>query len=202
MKYKLILASQSPRRKELLGFLNIPFTILPSEIDENSESTDPVIFSQEIALAKAIHIKTQNSNDIDNAVIVSADTIVVIDQKILGKPKGIGDAKAMLLELSGREHSVFTSVALLFKNNKKVFTVETKVTFDKISSSLLDNYLKTNDSLDKAGSYGIQGEALTFISKVDGSYSNVVGFPLSHFVSELSDFLSLDLEKDWKKLFI
>lgn len=200
MSYRLILASQSPRRKELLGYLKIPFEIVPSYVEEVSAHTDPILFSQEIALLKAKDILQKKSYH-EEYIIVGADTIVVIDQKILGKPNSIEDARNMLQRLSGREHSVYTSVVLLHGKREKVFTIETQVTFNPIPESLLQSYLDSKDSLDKAGSYGIQGESLSFISAVKGSYSNVVGFPLSHFITELTEFLGLNLESDWRTSF-
>jgi septum formation protein len=158
------------------------------------------LFSQEIALLKARDI-LQKKGHHEDCIIVGADTIVVIDQKILGKPSSIEDARSMLQRLSGREHSVYTSVVLLHGKRERVFTIETQVTFNPIPESLLQSYLDSKDSLDKAGSYGIQGESLSFISAVKGSYSNVVGFPLSHFITELTEFLGLNLESDWRTSF-
>lgn len=203
MKFHLILASASPRRKELLGHLNLPFEIIPSHVKEESNEQDPVKFSQEIALLKAQNVsrKMKSKNDIV-PVIISADTIVVLDGQIFGKPKDRDDARQMLQNMSGKNHEVYTSVVLLSQDRKQIFSVKTSVTFDNIKTDLLESYLISGDSLDKAGAYGIQGEALSFISKIDGSYSNVVGFPLSHFVQELSQFLKINLDtNDWRRLF-
>lgn len=203
MKFHLILASASPRRKELLGHLNLPFEIIPSHEKEESNEQDPVKFSQEIALLKAQNVfqKMKSKNDIV-PVIISADTIVVLDGQIFGKPKDRDDARQMLQNMSGKNHEVYTSVVLLSQDRKQIFSVKTSVTFDNIKTDLLESYLISGDSLDKAGAYGIQGEALSFISKIDGSYSNVVGFPLSHFVQELSQFLKINLDtNDWRRLF-
>ena len=197
--YQLILASQSPRRKELLSHLGVPFTIIPSYVEEVSASTDPVTFSLEISLLKGRDILSKEKS---NCLVVSADTIVVHKGIIYGKPNSADDAYRMLKILSHETHSVFTSVSLLTHEKEKSFTIESKVTFAKIPESILQSYLATKDSLDKAGAYGIQGNALTFISNLNGSYSNVVGFPLSDFVIELQKFLNLDLEKsDWRKVF-
>jgi septum formation protein len=200
-KYKMILASQSPRRKELLTHLGIPFEIQPSNVEEKSDSSNPVDYSLEIALIKGLDIAAQNLH-VEGAVVVSADTIVVHKKLIYGKPKSPEDAYKMLSVLSGQTHSVYTSVAIIGLEQKKTFSVESRVTFSKIPKSILDYYISTKDSLDKAGAYGIQGNALTFIENISGSYSNVVGFPLSHFVQELKSFLKLDLENsDWRSLF-
>lgn len=121
--------------------------------------------------------------------IVAADTIVCLDHVIYGKPKDRSDAKKILEKLSNRTHSVFTAVSLRLIENGEIstysFIEESKVSFNTISRELMERYLDTGDSLDKAGAYGIQGPSLTFISKVDGDYANVVGFPLSRFVKEM-----------------
>jgi septum formation protein len=200
-QYKMILASQSPRRKELLGHLGIPFVIQPSHIEEVSDAKNPIDYSLDIALIKGRDIALQNTSK-TNEIIVSADTIVVHNQIIYGKPKSPEDACRMLSILSGQTHSVYTSVVLIGLGREKTFTVESRVTFSIIQKSILDHYLMTKDSLDKAGAYGIQGNALTFIENLEGSYSNVVGFPLSHFIHELKLFLNLDLENShWRNLF-
>jgi septum formation protein len=200
-KYKMILASQSPRRKELLGHLGIPFFIQPSHVEEVSEATNPIDYSLDIALLKGRDIALQNKSS-PESIIVSADTIVVHKKIIYGKPQSPEDAHRMLSILSGETHSVYTSVVLIGLGKEKTFSVESRVTFSKIAKSIMDHYLTTKDSLDKAGAYGIQGNALTFIENLEGSYSNVVGFPLSHFIKELKTFLNLDLENsDWRNLF-
>jgi septum formation protein len=200
-KYKMILASQSPRRKELLSHLGIPFEIQPSNAEEISDSSNPVDYSLEIALLKGRDIASQYLHQ-TGAIVISADTIVVHNKLIYGKPKSPEDAFRMLSVLSGQTHSVYTSVAIIGLKQEKTFSVESRVTFSKIPKSILDYYISTKDSLDKAGAYGIQGNALTFIEDISGSYSNVVGFPLSHFVQELKLFLKLDLENShWRNLF-
>jgi septum formation protein len=128
---------------------------------------------------------------------------VVLDQKLYGKPKDKDDAKTILSELSGKTHEVITGVSFLFidQNTKKLrehlFYDFTEVTFNDIDANLMENYLATGDSLDKAGAYGIQGPGLTFISKINGSYSNVVGFPLDKIVGELAIIQGFD----WRKNF-
>lgn len=202
MKYHLVLASASPRRKELIGHLGIPFSIIPSNENEESPEKDPVKFSQAIALLKAESVQRKLKQQDSIPIIVSADTIVVLREKIFGKPVDRAEAKRMLQEMSGQTHDVFTSVVLLCENKMKVFSIKTSVTFEQIPEDILEKYLVSGDSLDKAGAYGIQGEALNFISRIDGSYSNVVGFPLSHFLQELAEFLNLNFAtNDWRKLF-
>lgn len=202
-KLKLILASASPRRKELLGHLKLPYEIIIKNIPEESNHTDPVKFSAQIAAQKNEAVFKEQ---IDNCLVVSADTIVCLGSKIYGKPSGVEEARQFLSELSGKSHSVFTAVTLGLKVNgvSKVhsFVEETKVTFSSISHELMERYLATGDSLDKAGAYGIQNGSLTFISKVEGDYSNVVGFPLARFVTELDSFLKpYTSGKSWFDLF-
>ena len=213
-RYSLILGSQSPRRKELLGWMKVPFKIICSDADESSNEEDPRIMVEEIAARKGhavFELCSQQGNFGKDffPFVVSADTIVCLGQTVYGKPKDINDARRMLLELSGKDHKVLTGVAIhaldleTGKLRKRIFSCETKVRFDHITEDILDNYLASGESLDKAGSYGIQGQTLTFISHLEGSYSNVVGFPLSHFIDELRNFLGhADDQKGlWRHLF-
>ncbi|MFN8369921.1 MAG: Maf family protein [Bacteriovoracaceae bacterium] len=187
MKYNLILASGSPRRKEFISFLEIPFQIKVLHTEENSNHTNPADLAMEIAESKGrvvleSELQTQKSNYFP--FVVAADTIVTFNNQILGKPTDAEHAKVMLRMLAAREHDVITAVYIGFLNRetKKIversFFCKTIVEFAEISEIELDAYIKTKDPLDKAGSYGIQGHALTFIKKVNGSYSNVVGLPI------------------------
>lgn len=203
LKLKLILASASPRRKELMGHLKLPYEIIIKNIPEESDHTDPVKFSAQIASLKNEAVFKEQSG---NCLVVSADTIVCLGKKIYGKPNDVNEARQFLSELSGKSHSVFTAVTLGLKVNgdEKVhsFVEETKVTFNSITPELMDRYLATGDSLDKAGAYGIQNGSLTFISKVEGDYSNVVGFPLARFVTETANFLKpFTRGQSWFELF-
>lgn len=208
-KLRLILASASPRRKELLGHLNIPFEILTLDTPEESLATDPIEFSREIAKCKgeAVYKKVKEQNSSEALVVVSADTIVCLGQKIYGKPRSEDEARVFLNELSGKTHSVFTAVSVKFfsegMEDSFSFVEESKVTFNEINQVLMDRYLMTKDSLDKAGAYGIQGPSLTFISKVNGDYANVVGFPLSRFVLECEIFFKKKFPREdvWQNLF-
>lgn len=208
-KIKFILASASPRRKELIGHLRIPFEIMTLNIPEESLEKDPVKFSLDIAKQKgeAVFHKLKSEKKLSSSLIVSADTIVSLGEKIYGKPNDAEEARIFLEELSGKTHSVFTAVSILFHDNNGIdrfsFVEESKVTFNHISDPLMRLYLDTGDSLDKAGAYGIQGPSLTFISKVEGDYANVVGFPLSRFVLELQNFLESKFpqEDSWLNLF-
>jgi septum formation protein len=208
-KLKFILASTSPRRKELIGHLKVPFEIMSLNIPEESDFTDPVKFSQEISNLKgeAVFNKLLAENPSGSYYVVSADTIVCLNGKIYGKPKDRNEARVFLSELAGKTHSVFTAVSVnvLYEGKKHFFSFvdETKVTFNHISDALMERYLDTGDSLDKAGAYGIQGGSLTFISKVEGDYANVVGFPISRFVLESEKFLKTQFPQEalWLNLF-
>jgi septum formation protein len=203
--YQLILASQSPRRKELLGWLGIPFTIQPADVDEEvleAEKARPEVFVRRLAELKASHV-LKSSRD-SNPLVVASDTTVVLDQKILNKPATVDEAREMLMTLSDREHTVFTAVSIQTRQKQYTFCVQTQVEFSKITPDILEPYLQTRDSLDKAGAYGIQGMGLTFVKGVRGSYSNVVGFPLVEFIEELRAFVCPDevRRREWRSHFI
>jgi septum formation protein len=214
IKYKLILASGSPRRKELLSWLDIPFEIIKADIEEHSEELDSVLFAEDIAKQKGNEVfkilkKDKNFGNTLFPFVISSDTIVCLGKKIFGKPKNRDDARIMLKELSGKTHLVITSVS--FSYNKfdgeevcHTFSGKTMVTFENITEDILENYLLSDESLDKAGAYGIQGRGLSFISNIEGSYSNVVGFPLSDVVREMKSTLgfSEDNTGEWRKLFL
>ena len=202
-KLSLILGSQSPRRKELLSWINIPFTIVVADLDEVSEEIEPYRIAEDIASQKAHAVFKKIASETPFPFVISSDTIVVYNEKIYGKPKDKSDAELILSELSDRTHQVITGVSFLFKDlitgkvREHLFYDFTEVTFSEITSDLMKDYLATGDSLDKAGAYGIQGAGLTFISKVNGSYSNVVGFPLDKVVSELKIILG----DNWRNCF-
>lgn len=199
-KFTLILGSQSPRRKELLSWLKIPFQIVTADLDEISNETNPEKVAQDLASQKA-HAVKEKCQQYPHGFIMASDTIVVLDGKIYGKPKDVNEARVILNELSNRTHKVITGVSFLFNDGTRTrehcFFDSTDVTFNEITPVLMEAYLETKDSLDKAGAYGIQGPSLTFISKINGSYSNVVGFPLDKIVTELGIILG----DDWRKKF-
>lgn len=172
----LILASQSPRRRELLTQLGVTFTCKVSDIDEQALSNEtPAALVQRLASEKAQHIYKNTS---EKCIVLGADTIVVINEDILGKPKDAQDAKRMLQSLSGQTHHVMTAVALLGETFSECLNVISRVTFRKLSASEIDAYWQTQEPCDKAGAYAIQGLAAQFISHLDGSYSGVMGLPL------------------------
>jgi septum formation protein len=206
---RLILASASPRRFELLSHLKIPFDVASVDIDEKSLEKSPPKVALDIAKQKGEALSSRILDDQIHqpVLIISADTLVSLGQKIYGKPKNRNEAGLFLMELSGKTHSVFTGVSGIFMwkgfVSRYSFVDESRVTFDHISETLLHKYLDTKDSLDKAGAYGIQGPSLTFISRVEGSYSNVVGFPLSRFIEETRSFFRLNFPEnlEWQNMF-
>lgn len=170
---KLILASQSPRRKELLEKEGIPFEVHPSNIEEVFDDR----LELDEALIKVAEGKAKDVQDLyPECVILSADTIVVSDGKILGKPKNIDQAREILHSLSGREHMVKTGVCLLGPYRKESFVETTSVHFRNLSDWEIENYIKKGTCLDKAGAYGIQ--ECDFVDWIDGDFDNVVGLPV------------------------
>ena len=173
---KLILASASPRRSELLKKMGLNFTVQPSNTEESpTPGLTPQQEVMELSLQKAQAVYRTLSEE---AVVLSADTVVVLDDKILGKPKDPRDAKQMLLALSGRTHCVLTGVTVMGPKGTKTCCEETQVYFRPLSLREIDAYIATNEPMDKAGAYGIQGYAGLFVEKLVGDYYNVVGLPV------------------------
>lgn len=185
---KLILASQSPRRKELMQLLQYPFDIVPSDFDEASIAAEtPTDYVQTLALEKAKTVqKTMQENDV---IVIGADTIVVQHNRIFGKPKDAQEVVAMLRQLSGDTHHVYTAVALVTNESIHTFYEKTDVTFYSLMDEEIQAYIKTKEPFDKAGSYGIQGYGALFVEKIHGDYFNVVGLPIARLKRELRPFL-------------
>ena len=182
---KLILASSSPRRAEILANAGLAFSVLSSAVDESPYPGEaPAALVQRLANAKADLVTART---VGPAIVLAADTVVVLDDKILGKPSSIEDARHMLQELSGRTHSVMTGVALvrLPDGERRQFIESTLVHFRPITEEELSSYLATEEPYDKAGSYAIQGQAGRYIPRIEGCYFNVVGLPLSRILTEL-----------------
>ncbi len=172
---KLVLASKSPRRSEILKNAGIDFTVRVADADETipegTKPEDAVVF---LAARKAMAVPRA-----ENETVLGADTIVVLDDKILGKPKDKDDAYNMIKSLSGRVHSVFTGVCAIGNGISLTFAEETKVEFHPLSDEEIYEYINTDEPYDKAGAYGIQGLASKFIRGIQGDYFNVVGLPIS-----------------------
>jgi septum formation protein len=173
----LVLASQSPRRKELLAILGIPFTVMPSSIDEIPEADESAeAFVVRVAREKGAEVASR----VTHSVVLSADTVVTIDDEILGKPIDEADAVRMLSKLSGRDHWVYTAISIA--NQVKKETLEglerTRVWFKPLSEAEIRDYLSREDVFDKAGAYAIQGYAAIYIPRIEGNYFNVMGLPV------------------------
>lgn len=175
---RIVLASGSPRRKEILSKFNINFDIEISDIEEKvGKFEEPAVVSMALAFEKAKDVMERTDED---AIIISADTIVVVDNEILGKPKSREDGKNMMMKLSGSSHEVITGFSIVSRrNNKKIVDYEvTKVKFRDMDEDLINRYLDTLEYKDKAGGYGIQGIGSILIEKIDGCYFNVMGLPI------------------------
>jgi nucleoside triphosphate pyrophosphatase len=174
----IYLASQSPRRLQLLNQIGIKPTIINVDIDETRQPDEPANhYAARLAAGKAKAGLELLSNDVD-APVIGADTVVVCDDKILGKPRDKKDGIAMLQLLSGRTHNVITAVAIMNSMQTKKCIVESEVTFTYLTPAEIEDYWNTGEPQDKAGAYAIQGLAAAYISCVKGSYSAVVGLPL------------------------
>ncbi len=171
---QLILASQSPRRKELMGLFHIPFTIQVADIDETMDESLPA----QDEVARVSRLKAEATPHGENDVVVAADTIVVCDGKVLGKPKDPDDAYRMLRLLSGKDHQVMTGLTVLRGNTATVCTEITDIHFRELTDKEIWDYIRTGDPMDKAGSYGIQGGAALFVERIVGDYYNVMGLPV------------------------
>jgi septum formation protein len=184
---KLILASASPRRAEILRDAGIAFSVLSSAVDETPYSNEsPTDLVQRLATAKADLVAARA---VGPAIVMAADTVVVLDGRILGKPRSNDDAANMLQKLSGRTHSVVTGVALvrLPDAERRQFVESTLVHFAPLSSEEISRYLATEEPHDKAGAYAIQGRAGRYIPRIEGCYFNVVGLPLSRLIASLHE---------------
>lgn len=180
-----ILASASPRRKELLFDLGYAFTVIPSSFDEtNHETMSPETLVQFLAKNKALDVFQNHPN----ATVLAADTIVVLENTILGKPENEEDAFHMLQQLSGKEHDILTGVCAMQIGKEKVIYVTTKVKFTVMKDDTIYRYIATGEPMDKAGAYGIQGYGGAFIEKIHGNYTNVVGLPIPQVVRLLAEF--------------
>ncbi|WP_165004119.1 MULTISPECIES: Maf family protein [unclassified Enterococcus] len=174
---KIILASQSPRRKELLAHIEPVFDIQPADIDETPyEGESPVDYVQRMAAEKAAAVWEHRAEEAP--LIIASDTTIVWNGEIMGKPKNQTEAEAMLKKLSGQTHKVYTAVMLKNSNQEETILAEAKVTFYPLTEAEISRYLATGDYADKAGAYGIQNAASVFVKEISGDYYSIVGFPV------------------------
>ena len=191
---RIILASGSPRRKELLNQIGIEFEVITSTCEENARAELPGELVKILSMTKAADVagKIEKEAD-DDVLIIGADTVVVCNGEILGKPKNEQDAFDMLKKLQGKTHSVFTGVTLIsLRYGKELFhsfDAETKVKVSLMNDDEIRNYISSGEPMDKAGAYGIQGVFAKYIEGIEGDYYNVVGLPISRLYQELKMFL-------------
>ncbi|MCG8604078.1 Maf family protein [bacterium] len=185
---KLILASASPRRAQLLKLIGLKFEVVESRLNEDEETfTFPENQVLELSRMKA-SVVAETAHE---GVVVAADTVVAVGDKIFGKPKDAKDARKMLRQLSGRTHEVYTGFTILdtFTYATHNDFEKTEVTFREIDEDEIETYVKTEDPLDKAGAYGIQDQSAVFVTKINGCFYNVVGLPITKFYLRLRGFL-------------
>ena len=188
----IILASASPRRKEILENTNVKFKIMASSIEElRLEGESPCQMVMRLAFEKGIDIASRQKSDL----VISADTIVVLDNTVLGKPKDEIEARKMITSLSGRTHQVITGISLInLDNNKKIIDyVISNVKFKNLSEEDINDYIRTKESLDKAGAYGIQGYGALLVEEIQGDYFNIVGLPISRLSDLLKNHFDINL---------
>ncbi|MCR5301471.1 MAG: Maf family protein [Lachnospiraceae bacterium] len=203
--YKIILASASPRRKQILELVGLEFDVWPSCAEENTSETDPEKLCTSLSGAKAIDVAAQIRayNDTHrelttpgDIIVIGADTVVACNGEVFGKPRDEADAVRMLKALSGRTHSVYTGVSFVFissggRAGEYTFFEETKVSFYPLDEQEIEYYMSSYDVYDKAGSYGIQDGSAAFVRSIEGDYYNVVGLPVSRLLHELKRILQV-----------
>lgn len=186
---KIILASGSPRRKELLAQIGISFSCIPSQKEENLVSDSPAEIVKQLSFQKAEDILQQCTET--DILVIGSDTVVAYQEQILGKPKSEEDAFRMLHLLQGKEHFVYTGVTLLYRKDRTVvtniFEEHTKVRMYAMAKSEILSYIATKEPMDKAGAYAIQGRGAVYIQGIDGEYNTVVGFPVARVYQELKE---------------
>lgn len=183
---KVILASKSPRRKQLLSLLNIDFETIPAEIEEKIDLNNNLVKEiEKLSYQKAMHVYEKHQD----ALVIGSDTIVKIDNVVLGKPKTYDESIKMLKSLSNKTHEVVTGVSIINKGNAETFSSIAKVTFYELSDKEIEDYVKTNEPMDKAGAYAIQGIGAKFIKSIDGDFYTIMGLPIGELYHRLQKYL-------------
>lgn len=193
---KLILASGSPRRREILQNLGIPFEIVTSDADESCSLTSPAELVRELAARKGEAVRDllrEQGVDLRETLILAADTVVAQDQTILGKPADRADAKRMLTSLSGRDHAVYSGIALIFGDETVTESVRTAVHVAPLTEEEIMRYVATGEPDDKAGGYAMQGLFSPYITGIEGCYFNVVGLPVHAMFRLAKEKFRIDL---------
>jgi len=182
---KIVLASQSPRRKELMQLLDYDFIVAKSDVEEVFDYSLEV---EEMAMDLALQKAKDVAKFFPDAIVLGFDTIVVYKDKVLGKPKDDIEAEEMLTMLSGSTHKVITGVAIIFDGKEEVFYTSTDVVFEKLERKEVMDYIKSKEHVDKAGAYGIQGKAAKFVREIAGDFYNVMGLPVSMLYERLKKY--------------
>ncbi len=194
---RIILASASPRRKEILTLLGARFTVISADADESSEITSPRELTKHLAKIKgeAVLNMLASRGENDGAIIISADTVVCCDGKILGKPHSPREAREMLSLLSGKAHTVLTGIAVTYNGKTETAVSEAHVYVDSIPDSEIEKYIASGEPFDKAGGYGIQGSFGKWISRIDGCYFGVVGLPANLLCKLFKDTVGVYIDE-------
>ncbi len=190
---RIILASASPRRKELLTQVGLEFDIITSNCEEITTKTKPSEVVEELSYLKATDVSDKLDKSEERLLIIGSDTVVALDDTIMGKPKDKEDAFRMLKSLQGREHSVITGVTMIFtapgrEDKTIVFSKETKVWFYFMNDDEIRAYIDTNEPMDKAGAYAIQGLCAAYVERIEGDYNTVVGLPVAEICRVLREY--------------
>ena len=191
---KIILASASPRRRELLGQIGIGFEVRISNVEERVTTVEPAAVVEELSRQKAEAVYASLEADVEDVLVVGADTVVALEGQILGKPSDPEQAAEMLRRLAGNIHGVYTGVTLLYRSGsgmvqRRVFHESTKVEFFPMTEEEIRRYVQSGECMDKAGAYGIQGLFARYVKKIEGAYNNVVGLPVGRLYQEAKEWL-------------
>ena len=195
MAISVILASKSPRRKEILENLGLKFDIVTADADESSDIREPGELVMTLAARKGVAVKDKLGAAADDSIIIACDTLVYCNGEFLGKPKSRDDAKRMINMLSGSAHEVISGIFLSYKGECATAYASTKVIFDKMTDGEIEAYLNTDEPYDKAGAYAIQGLASAHIKGIEGDYFNVVGLPVNVLCNTLKEKFGLDINQ-------
>ncbi len=191
---KIILASASPRRRELLGQIGIGFEVRISNVEERVTTVEPAAVVEELSRQKAEAVYASLEADVEDVLVVGADTVVALEGQILGKPSDPEQAAEMLRRLAGNIHGVYTGVTLLYRSGsgmvqRRVFHESTKVEFFPMTEEEIRRYVQSGECMDKAGAYGIQGLFARYVKKIEGDYNNVVGLPVGRLYQEAKEWM-------------
>ncbi len=195
MPIKVILASKSPRRKEILENLGVKFDIIVADADESSDIKDPELLVKTLAERKGKAVLEKLGKDRTDKLIIASDTLVYADGEFLGKPKDRNDAERMIRSLSGKAHYVVSGIYVYYDGREESAAASTKVIFDTLTEDEISAYLNTSEPYDKAGAYAIQGLASAYIKGIDGDYFNVVGLPVNTLCKTLKDRFGIPLKE-------